>query len=156
GARTLAELGQRRVARVLLPLDVLALDQAVLEALAALLLVEGRRAARLHLLHRLGELVPGLLDRVHGLGEAERVPRLERTELPVVAPPHRVIDRGHGVGDLAALPAAALGRDPPRRVGEAAVEDLAREVARLALVGDDLAHALARILDLRDRLRRRL
>ena len=86
----------------------------------------------------------GLLHRVGRLDEAERVPDLERPELPVVAPLHRVIDRDDRVGDLA---------DAARRVREAAVEDLAREVAGLALIGDELLHALARVLDLREALR---
>src|SRR5699024_9190119 len=68
-------------------------------------------------------------------------------ELPRVAPLHRVVDRAHAVGALA---------DPPRRVREAAIEHLPREVAGLALIGDELLHALARVLDLRERLRRRL
>src|SRR5690606_38058917 len=77
----------------------------------------------------------------------------ERPELPVVPPPHRVVDRADRVGDLAAL--APPGRDAARGVCEAAVEDLAREVTGLALVGDQLADALARIFDLGDGLRRR-
>ena len=135
-----AELRQCRVARVGLLRDVLAFDE--IEHLPVLR-VEGGGAARLHLLDGVGQLVAGLLHRLRGLGEAERVPDLEGAELPVVAPLHRVIDGDHRVGDLA---------DATRRVREALVEDLAREIAGLALIGHELLHALARVLDLGEAL----
>src|SRR6185312_6226931 len=67
--------------------------------------VEAGRVARAHLLDPRGQRDAVLLHAVGRRGEAERVPDLERAEVPVVAPLHRVIDVLDGVGDL---------RDPAR------------------------------------------
>ncbi len=139
-----AELLERDVARVHLLRDVLALREVVFGAVRA---VERGRPALLHLVDRRGERDALRRHLLHGLDEAERVPRLERPHLPVVAPLHRVIDRGHAVRDLA---------DAARRVGERSVEHLARERAGLALIRDERADAGLRVLDLLDLLRRLL
>src|SRR5439155_6470176 len=85
-----------------------------------------------------------LLHARRRVGEAEGVPRLERSELPAVTPAHRVVDRRDRVGDLG---------DAARGVGERAGENLPRELPGLAGIGEELPHALARVLELRDALR---
>ena len=80
-----------------------------------------------------------------GGGEAERVPGLERAEVPVVAPLHAVIDRGDVVADLA---------EAPRRVGQALRQRAPRELADHAGRGDQLLHPLAHVLDLAEALAR--
>ena len=135
-----AQLAHRLVARVELARDVLALREIPHLAVGG---VEALRPRRLHLRDGGGQLDAVLLHAVDGLGETERVPGLERAELPVVAPLHGVIDGHDVVGDLA---------HAASRIGERAREHLPRVLAGLARIGHQLLHALLVVLDLRETL----
>ena len=84
--------------------------------------VEARRARGAHLVDRRGQRDAVLLHAVDAVSAKPSASQVSNgPELPVVAPPHGVIDRDHAVGDLA---------DAARRVRERAREHLPRELAR--------------------------
>ena len=99
GAPPLRRIGERRLARIGLARHVRALGRSKTAPSSRVEAVAPRRA-HLRRSTRAARCRPSSCGR-RGLGEAERVPRLERAELPVVAPLHRVIDRDDVVGDLA-------------------------------------------------------
>ena len=105
-AAALAERRQRGRARVGGFRDVRVLDEVEDLAVGR---VEALRARSAHLLDRRRERHAVFLHAVENGLEADRVPRLEGAELPVVTPAHRFIDGGDVVGDLS---------DAPRGIGE--------------------------------------